>query len=110
VILCTYPLEHMAALTPAVNPEATQVLYGALAVHAGLDRPVTVDDPRVAVDQLVHSDGRRFVWLVSQSDCELAVKPTVATGLDLRTLAGNPVDSELALPPFGVGVYELLRS
>jgi endo-1,4-beta-mannosidase len=110
VILCTYPLEHMAAVTPAANPEAAQVLYGALAAHAGLDRPVTVDDPRVAVDELVHADGRRFVWLVSQSDGELSVKPTLANGLDLRTLAGDPVAGELLLPPFGVGVYELLGS
>jgi len=63
VILCTYPLEHMAAVTPAANPEAAQVLYGALAAHAGLDRPVTVDEP---------------------------------------------VDGELVLPPFGVGVSELI--
>src|ERR1035438_5703906 len=47
LVLCTYPIEHMAAVTPAVNPEAASVLYDALAVHAGVSRLVTVDDPRV---------------------------------------------------------------
>jgi hypothetical protein len=71
-------------------------------------RQVTVDDPRVASDTLVHEDGRQFVWLVSQSDEELAVKPALATGLTLAGLDGNPVDGAVTLPPFGVGVYQLL--
>lgn len=29
VVLCTYPIEHMAAVTPRVNPEATSQLYSA---------------------------------------------------------------------------------
>ena len=57
LVLCTYPLEHMAAATPRVNPEATSTMYDALAAHAGVRRLVTVDDPRVACDVLVHSDG-----------------------------------------------------
>ena len=40
LILCTYPLEYMAALTPRVNPDATVTLYGALATHAGVRRPI----------------------------------------------------------------------
>jgi endo-1,4-beta-mannosidase len=107
-ILCTYPLEHMASVTPRTNPEAGQALYTALAAFAGVHRQVTVDDPRVASDTLVHEDGRQFVWLVSQSDEELAVKPALATGLTLAGLDGNPVDGAVTLPPFGVGVYQLL--
>ena len=102
VILCTYPLEHMASVTPAVNPEAGQVLYGALAAFANVDRPATVDDPRVAADVLCHDDGRRFLWLVSQSDAELTVKPNLAAGLSLDEPA-------VTLEPFGVGVYELTQ-
>jgi hypothetical protein len=36
--LCTYPVEHMAALTPGVNPDGTVTLYDALARHAGVRR------------------------------------------------------------------------
>jgi endo-1,4-beta-mannosidase len=110
VLFCTYPLEHMAAVTPGVNPEAGQALYGALAVHAGVSRPVTVEDPRVAVDIVDHADGRRFVWLVSQSDAPLAVKPTVAAGSALRSLDGGEVSDGVTLAPFGVGVCELVRN
>jgi endo-1,4-beta-mannosidase len=110
VVFCTYPLEHMAAVTPAVNPEAGQALYGALAAYAGIDRPVTVDDPRVAVDLIDHEDGRRFVWLVSQSDGELAVKPTVAQGLALRGLDGSDTADGIVLEPFGVGVFQLAKA
>jgi endo-1,4-beta-mannosidase len=107
-ILCTYPLEHMASVTPAANPEAGQALYAALAEFAGVHRSVTVDDRRVAADTLVHEDGRRFVWLVSQSEEELAVKPALAAGLTLGGLDGAPRDASVVLPPFGVGVYRLL--
>jgi hypothetical protein len=108
VVFCTYPLEHMAAVTPGVNPEAGQALYGALAAFAGIARLVTVDDPRVAVDIVDHADGRRFLWLVSQSDAELAVKPTVAAGVALRALDGGEVPDGVTLGPFGVGVYQLV--
>jgi endo-1,4-beta-mannosidase len=108
VVFCTYPLEHMASVTPAVNPDAGQALYGALAAFAGLDRPVTVDDPRVAADILCHADGRRFLWLVSQCDGELTVKPTLAAGLTLRGLTCDDIDSAVTLGPFGVGVYEIV--
>ncbi|MGO4430867.1 beta-mannosidase, partial [Streptomyces sp. MCAF7] len=66
-VLATYPLEHMAARTARVNPEETHRLYAALADVAGVRRPVTVDSPYVGADVVVHQDGRRFVWLVSQS-------------------------------------------
>jgi endo-1,4-beta-mannosidase len=110
-ILCTYPLEHMASVTPAANPEAGQALYAALAAFAGVHREVTVADPRVAADTLVHTDGRRFVWLVSQSDDELTVTPTPAEGLVLTALDGTTLaDGAVVLPPFGVGVYRLQPS
>ena len=51
-VLCTYPLEHMAARTPRVNPEDTWRLYSALAADAGVSRPVRVDDPRVLVGRV----------------------------------------------------------
>ena len=65
----------MASVTPRVNPDATVTLYGALATHAGVRRPVTVDDPRVACDILVRDDGSRFAVIASHDDEEVTVKP-----------------------------------
>ncbi|MGW2340881.1 glycoside hydrolase 5 family protein [Streptomyces sp. NPDC001661] len=97
-VLATYPLEHMAARTARVNPEQTHRLYAALAEVAGADRPVTVDTPLVSADTLVHEDGRRFLWLVSQADEELMVRPS--------DHLGKPLD-EVTLAPYGVRVLEL---
>jgi endo-1,4-beta-mannosidase len=107
LVLCTYPIEHMAAATPEVNPEATSVLYDALAVHAGVRRLITVEDPRVATDILVHQDGTRFAWLVSQAAEAVAVKPQLAAGLRLSAIDGDTANGEVALVPFGVGVFRL---
>jgi endo-1,4-beta-mannosidase len=110
LVLCTYPIEHMAAVTPRVNPEATSRLYDALAVHAGIRRLVRVDDPRVAADLVVRSDGARFAWLVSQADEPVTVKPVLAAGLTLLPLDGGLGDGSgeaVTLAPFGVGVFRL---
>ncbi|MFI5664891.1 cellulase family glycosylhydrolase [Streptomyces sp. NPDC051684] len=97
-VLATYPLEHMTARTAHVNPEQTHRLYAALAEVAGAARPVTVDTPLVSADTLVHEDGRRFLWLVSQADEELTVRPA--------DRLGKPLD-EVTLAPYGVRVLEL---
>ena len=47
-VLCTCPLEHMAARTPWVNPEPSWRLYDALADLAGVPRPLRCADPRVS--------------------------------------------------------------
>jgi endo-1,4-beta-mannosidase len=107
VVLCTYPLEHMAAVTPRVNPEATSVLYDALAAHAGVRRLITAGDPRIATDVLVRSDGSRFAWLVSQADEPVTVKPELAPGLALAPLDGSSFDGVAVLAPFGISVYQL---
>jgi endo-1,4-beta-mannosidase len=115
LILCTYPLEFMAALTPHVNPDATVTLYSALATHAGVRRPVTVDDPRVACDVLVHDDGTRFAIIASHASEQLTVKPTLGTG------AGGPPDGltplgetcmvdAVTLRPFGIEVLKIHES
>jgi endo-1,4-beta-mannosidase len=106
LVLCTYPLEQLAAASARVNPEPTWRVYDALAEVAGLSRPVTVEDPRVMAAELRHRDGRSFVWLVSQSDTEVTVKPTVQGRLaDLDT--GQPAE-EVTLDPFGVRVLRRL--
>lgn len=105
VVLCTFPLEHMAAALPMVNPEPTYAVYDALAALAGVERPVTVADPLVHAGGLNHADGRRFVWLVSQSPEELTVRPTVSGKLT-ELAEGGPAD-QVTLPPYGVRVLQL---
>ena len=105
LVLCTYPIEHMAAQTLGVNPEPTWRLYSALAEVAGVQPDVRVNDPRVIVGELRHEDGRRFVWFISESDAPLDCTPVLGDG-SLRELTGDAVASPLALPPFGVRVLE----
>jgi len=107
MILCTYPVEYLAAVSPEVNPDGTSTLYNALASYAGVRRPVMIDDPRVAADVLVRSDGSQFAWLVSHA-CELVtVKPQLSAGSWLRTLDGRISDGSITLDPFGVAVFRL---
>ena len=97
-ILCTYPLEHMAARTPRVNPEATWRLYAALAASAGVVRPVAVSDPRVVAGVVRHGDARTAV-LVNCSFEPVVAEPVLSTEAgSQRALA--PV----VLPPLGAAV------
>jgi endo-1,4-beta-mannosidase len=107
LVFCVYPIERFATLTPHVNPGDVSTLYQSLARFAGVRRPVTVDDPRVAVDGLEHEDGRRFVWFVSQSDQPLTVTPRLAAGGTLVDVDGSPTSPEIELAPFGVVVRRL---
>jgi endo-1,4-beta-mannosidase len=107
MVLCTYPVEYMASVTPQVNPEQTSELYHALAVVAGVRRLVTVDDPRVAADVLVRTDGAMFAFLVSQADEVLRIEPDPAAGLKLTSLDGTAAGRGITLDPFGVGVLRL---
>jgi len=102
LVLCSYPLEYMAALTPRVNPDATVALYGALATHAGVRRPIAVDDPRVACDVLVHDGGARFAVLASHTDENLTLKPVLPGSERLADL-----DDELAVDTVTLGPFEI---
>jgi hypothetical protein len=111
MVLCTYPIEHIAASTPRVNPEATSQLYSALAAQAGVRRLIQVDDPRIAADVLVRSDGAQFAWLVSQADEAATVKPQLADGLSASPVDGkadsDAGDDGVTIAPFGVRVLRL---
>ena len=110
MVLSTYPLEHLAASCGRVNPEQTWRLYAALADLAGVEQHVRVDSPDVLVDALVHQDGRQFVWLVSENDGPLRVRPRLPAGGRLIPLeGGDPVD-EVLLAPYGVSVLQLLTT
>jgi beta-glucosidase len=103
-VLSTYPLEYLAAARGRVNPEDTWRVYRALAQEANVTPAVTVPDPRVIVDGLVHADGSRYVWLVSEHADELKVRPRVADGGTLQTLDGAGTEDIVLLPPYGVVV------
>lgn len=66
---------------------------------------MTVADPHVHAAMLVHRDGRRFVWLVSQTPAEHTVRP-VAAGKLTEVDADEPVD-QVTLPAYGVRVLRL---
>ena len=110
LILGTYPAEHMAALTPRVNPDDTITLYNALAAHAGVRRPVTVDDPRVACDTLVRDDGTTFAVLASHAAETLTLKPALADGYALTALDADEILEGVTLDPFGINIVEISRN
>jgi len=116
LILCTYPLEYMASAAPRVNPDATVALYGALATHAGVRRPVSVDEPGVACDVLVRRDGTRFAVIASHAADEVTVKPVLGCAADrepprgLTPLGGTEIVDRVTLPPFGVKVFKITES
>ncbi len=101
-ILCTYPIEHMAAVSAAVNPDSTAVLYAALAAEADVAPDLRVDSPHVIVGEMDGADGARFVWLVNMAD---AVVETVPSGASLETLDGDAAIA-VTLSPFGVEVLK----
>lgn len=105
-VLCTYPVEYMAAETPAVNPEDTWKLYHALAIEAGAAPEVTVDTGAVSIGQMVHEDGRRFVWFVNLTDEATTVRPRMFGSSPLVPLGGQGSVTEVSIAPFGVEVLE----
>jgi hypothetical protein len=110
LVLCTYPVEHMAALTPRVNPDDMVTLYDALARHAGVRRLVTTDDPRVACDTLIRDDGALFAVLASHAAEQLTVKPALPGGGELTSLGGEETAEGVELGPFGIKVLSVTGS
>jgi endo-1,4-beta-mannosidase len=103
-ILCTYPLEHMAARTPGVNPESTWQIYSALALVAGVARPVRVADPRVLVGHVRHPNVDTVLF-VNCSGARVVTEPILADGVSL-SLDGQA----LILEPFGVAAVPCLNA
>lgn len=105
-ILSTYPLEHMAAVSPAINPNDLVTLYGALAADAGVAPAVTVPGGDVIVGEMEHKDGRRFVWLINMTDAPVQAQPVFASGGALLGLDGAPVAGTVDLAAWGVEVLQ----
>ena len=104
MVLCTYPLEHMAAQRPSANPEATWQLYSALATAAGVNRPLRVDDPRVAVGGLRAGDREAFVAINLSAD---AVRAELVSGARPVSQASGAALTQLELAPYEVAVLYL---
>ena len=109
MVLCTYPTEYMAARTPWVNPESTWRLYSALATSAGVDRPLTVRDPRVMTGRLRTGAGE-LALVVNASPDELEVGLTTAGAARYGRHVAKPGEalSRIRLAPFEVEVLARL--
>ncbi len=103
-VLCTYPIEHMAARLPNSNPESTWRLYSALASEAGVTRLLRVDDPRVLAGGLRTPSGDIAI-LVNCSGDTVAVEPIVSGPWELP--AGGAWST---LEPFGVAAVRCRAS
>jgi endo-1,4-beta-mannosidase len=95
-VLCTYPIEHMAAHRASANPEDTWRLYSALASASGVTRPVRVNDPRVLVGVIRTGSGEIAVFVNCSSD-DVTVE-ALATG----SVKLPPPGGWSTLEPFGV--------
>ena len=109
MVLCTYPIEHMASRTPHANPEDSWRLYSELARAAGVVLPLRAADPRVMVGRLQSGqDEIALVINLSAEPLEVKLEPLdgIAYGRNGASL-GAPLEV-LRLPPFGVEVLKRL--
>jgi endo-1,4-beta-mannosidase len=87
LVLCTYPLEHMAN---------AYRLYDALAEVAEVYRPMVVADPRVTVDGLRHADGQEWLCAVNLSPdqvetCGVVLPPYGVQWLPSHQVTASPL-------------------
>lgn len=110
VYLATYPVEFFGSTRPNAHADdEVHRLYRALAQQAGVFQPVTVDDPRIYVDGLVHENGQRFVWLVNVSAKAITTRCAVADGAGLVDVEnGADLSEQVHLEPFGVVVARVV--
>jgi len=64
----------------------------------------------VHVDRLVRDDGKVFAFFVSYNQGPLEVEPELEQGASLHELSTGAPLERIALPPRGVGVFELRAS
>ena len=105
LILCTYPVEYMAAVTPEANPDAASTLYDALASYAGVAPAGDRGRPAGGRRRAGPRGRSHFAWLVSHAAEPVTVKPQLSAGSRLCELDGTPASETITLAPFGVGVF-----
>jgi endo-1,4-beta-mannosidase len=105
MVLCTYPIEHMASITPGANPEDTWQLYSALACAAGVSVPLMVNDPRVMVGRL-RCGANDIAVVANMSSEHLEVKLLGTDGPSYQRFGADPSApvEVVTLPPFEVEV------
>jgi endo-1,4-beta-mannosidase len=92
-VLCTYPIEHLAAGAPRSNPEPTWRVYDALADLAGVGRPVRCADGRVSVGRVgVGDPGTELVVVANLDAAPLDARLELAPGISLRGVGPGPVE------------------
>ena len=104
-VLCTYPLEHLAARTPDANPESTWRVYSALATEAGVRRRVRVDDPRILVGLLAGATTETALFSNCSGDT-VEAEPLLEPGDELELALGE----SFSIEPFGVSAKRLVRA
>ena len=100
MVLCTYPIEHMAASRPQANPEPTWRLYSALADAAGVDRPVRTDDPRTIVGPIIVGGSNAFMVLNISPEDHDAKLLSPSTALYLAPSKEGKAIGTLHLAPY----------
>lgn len=92
-VLCTYPVEHLAASAPRSNPEPTWRIYDALADLAGVGRPVRCADGRVSVGRLGVGDaGTELVVVANLGSDPVDARLELQAGISLRAVGPGPAD------------------
>ncbi|WNO69195.1 beta-mannosidase [Streptomyces sp. AM2-3-1] len=113
VYLATYPVEFFGSATPdAHRDDDVHRLYRALAAQAGVRPFLTVDDPRVHVDGLMHASGQRYAWLVNVSGDTVTAHPELGgAGCRLEdVLDGLDLTEQVVLEPFGAVVARVVAA
>jgi endo-1,4-beta-mannosidase len=95
-VLCTYPVEYLAARTAWVNPEPVWTLYDALAEVAGVTRPLRCADPRISCATLRFGD--RDLAVVTNLSPDRVAATVVATS----AVATSAVAAQEAAAPEAV--------
>ena len=109
LVLCTYPVEYMAARTPRVNPESTWRLYAALASAAGVQRPLAASDPRVMTGRLRTPAGElAMIVNTSAEQVEVGLVTTGDVSYGHRDATPGEALKQLVLPPFEVEILARL--
>ena len=109
MVLCTYPVEHMAARTPRVNPESTWRLYAALAAAAGVQLPLAASDPRVMTGRLRTGAGEVAVLVnTSAQRVEVGLVTTGTASYGRDDAAPGEALRQLVLAPFEIEILSRL--